>query len=88
MVAKNEKMVPIGYRCRRTWNGETKAGNVALATVGSYPSRFYNLFTNAHNGNLSAVTTAIGKAAKRFFSDGKSGNCRQEIVATVSVHYS
>ncbi len=22
----------------------------------------------------------IGKAAKRFFSDGKSGNCRKELV--------
>ncbi len=37
--------------------GKTKAGNVALATAGSYPLRFYNLFTDAHNGNLSSYTT-------------------------------
>ena len=84
--------------------GKTKAGNVALATAGSYPKRFYNLFTDAHNGNISSVTTMgfqaddptdpaeIGKAAKRFFSDGKSGNYRRELVSksapicTVNAH--
>lgn len=73
--------------------GKTKAGNVALATAGSYPKRFYNLFTDAHNGDLSSYTTMgfqaddptdpseIGKAAKRFFSDGTSANCRQELLS-------
>lgn len=37
--------------------GKTKAGNVALATAGSYPKRSCDLFTDAHNGNLSSVTT-------------------------------
>ena len=62
--------------------GKTKAGNVALATVGSYPKLFYNTFTDAHNGQVSSQTTMgfqaddptnllqIGQAAKRFFSDG------------------
>ena len=61
---------------------KTKAGNVALATVGAYPKMFYNLFTDAHNGQVSSQTTMgfqaddptdlaqIGRAAKRFFSDG------------------
>ena len=72
---------------------KTKAGNVGLATAGSYPKRFYNLFTDVHNGNLSSGTTMgfqadyptdpaeIGKDTKRFFSDGKSGNCRWELVS-------
>ena len=63
---------------------KTKAGNVALATAGSYPKRFYNFFTDAHNGSVSSFTkmgfqaddptdpSEIGKAAKRFFSDGTS----------------
>ena len=62
--------------------GKTKAGNVALSTVGAYPKLFYNTFTDAHNGQVSSQTTMgfqaddptdptqIGKAAKRFFSDG------------------
>ena len=61
--------------------GKTKAGNVALATVGA-SNLFYNMFTDAHNGQVSSETTMgfqaddptdpsqIGKAAKRFFSDG------------------
>ena len=76
-------MVLAGHRRWRTRNGKNQSGNVALATAASYPLRFYNLFTDAHNGNLSSYTTMgfqaddpeIGKAAKRFFSDGKSGNC-------------
>ena len=76
--------------------GKTKAGNVALATAGSYPKRFYNLFTDAHNGSVSSFTTMgfqaddptdpseIGKAAKRFFSDGTSANCRKELLSKTS----
>ena len=76
--------------------GETKAGNVALATAGSYPKRFYNLFTDAQNGSVSSFTTMgfqaddptdpseIGKAAKRFFSDGTSANCRKELLSKIS----
>ena len=37
--------------------GKTKAGNVSLATTGSYPKRFYNLFTDAHNWSVSSFTT-------------------------------
>ena len=37
--------------------GKTKAGNVSLATTGSYPKRFYDLFTYAHNGSVSSLTT-------------------------------
>ena len=66
--------------------GKTKAGNVALSTVGAYPKLFYNTFTDAHNGQVSSQTTMgfqaddptnptqIGKAAKRFFSDGTNGS--------------
>ena len=73
--------------------GKTKAGNVALATVGSYPKRFYNFFTDAHNGHLATMTTMgfqadyptdpaeLGKAAKRFFSDGKSGTFWEQRVS-------
>ena len=62
--------------------GKTKAGNIALATVGAYPKLFYNMFTDAHNGQVSSQTSMgfqaddptdpaqIGRAAKRFFSDG------------------
>jgi len=62
--------------------GKTKAGNIALATVGAYPNKFFNLFTDAHNGQVASQTTMgfqtddptdpseIGKSAKRFFSDG------------------
>ena len=62
--------------------GKMKAGNIALATVGAYPKLFYNMFTDAHNGQVSSQTSMgfqaddptdpaqIGRAAKRFFSDG------------------
>ena len=75
---------------------KTKVGNVALATAGSYPKRFYNLFTDAHNGSVSSFTTMafqandptdpseISKAAKRFFSDGTSANCRKELLSKIS----
>ncbi|CAB4029259.1 Hypothetical predicted protein [Paramuricea clavata] len=67
--------------------GKTKAGNVAIACTGSYPTQFYNLFTDAYNGQVASMTSMgfqaddptdpaeVGKAAKRFFSDGSSGNC-------------
>ena len=62
---------------------KTKAGNVGLATAGSYPKRFYNLFTDVHNGNLSSGTT-MGFQAD-YPTDpaeiGKSGNCRRELVS-------
>ena len=71
-------------------SGKTKAGNVALATVGGFPHLFFELFTDSHNGIVSAKTSLgfqaddptepgeIGKAAKRFFSGATSATCRQE----------
>ena len=85
---------PLIIRVGEPGMGKTKPGNVALVTVGSYPKRFYNLFTiDAHNGDLSSYTTMrfqaddptdlseIRKAAKRFFSDGTSGKCREELLS-------
>lgn len=71
-------------------SGKTKAGNIALATVGGYPHLFFELFTDSHNGLVASKTSMgfqaddptdpaeIGKAAKRFFSGGTSASCRQE----------
>ncbi|KAJ7377497.1 hypothetical protein OS493_028942 [Desmophyllum pertusum] len=36
-----------------------KAGNIALAALGIYPSMFFTVFTYAHNGQV-AVQTAMG----------------------------
>lgn len=70
--------------------GKTKAGNIALATVGGYPHLFFELFTDSHNGVIASKTSMgfqaddpsdpaeIGKAAKRFFSSGTSASCWQE----------
>ena len=72
------------------YSGKTKAGNIALATVGGYPHLFFELFTDSHNGVVASKTSLgfqaddpsdpaeIGKAAKRFFSGGTSASCRQE----------
>lgn len=71
-------------------SGKTKAGNVALATVGGFPNLFFELFTDSHNGVVASKTSLgfqaddptdpgeIGKAAKRFFSGGTSASCRTE----------
>lgn len=37
--------------------GKTKAGHIALATVGAYPNMFFNMFTDAHNREVAAQTT-------------------------------
>ena len=70
--------------------GKTKEGHVALATVGAYPNKFFNMFTDALNGEIAAQTTMgfqaddptdpreLGKAAKRFFSDGTNATMRKE----------
>lgn len=70
--------------------GKTKAGHIALATVGAYPNMFFNMFTDAHNREVAAQTTMgfqtdgltdpseLGKAAKRFFSDGTNATMRKE----------
>ena len=64
-------------------SGKTKAGSIALATVGGYPNLFFELFTDSHNGVVASKTSLgfqadepidpaeIGKAAKRFFSGGQ-----------------
>ena len=71
-------------------SGKTKAGNIALATVGGYPHLFFELFTDSYSGVVASKTSLgfqaddptdpaeIGKAAKRFFSGGTSASCRQE----------
>lgn len=78
--------LPVAYG--NPGSGKTKAGNAAIACTGCYPSHFFNLFTDAFSGKVCSLTTLgmqaddptdpseIGKAAKRFFSDGSSGTCR------------
>jgi hypothetical protein len=70
--------------------GKTKAGNVNLATAGLYPKRFYNLFTDAHNGDLSSyiqpwdsklMTQLICRKSKKQQNDflvmGQVGNAER-----------
>lgn len=78
--------LPVAYG--NPGSGKTKAGNAAIACTGCYPSHFFNLFTDVFSGKVCSLTTLgmqaddptdpseIGKAAKRFFSDGSSGTCR------------
>lgn len=42
-------------------SGKTKAGNVALASVGGYPRLFFQIFTGTYNGQLAFKTTMGSK---------------------------
>ena len=80
-------------------SGKTKAGNIALATVGGYPHLFFELFTDSHNGLVASKTSMgfqaddptdpaeIGKAAKRFFSGGDQCLVQTRDNSKVHVYY-
>ena len=70
--------------------GKTKAGYIVLAAVGAYLNMLFNMFMDAQNGEVAAQTTMgfqaddltdpskLGKAAKRFFSNGRNATMKTE----------
>ena len=69
----------VGVGCPES--GKTKAGNVALATVGGFPHLFFELFTDSHNGIVASKTT-LGFHADDPSEPGEIGMCNQYTYCT------